>query len=74
MTTGRVKWFDQVKGFGFISSDEGGPDAFVHYSQVRGQGHGRRNLEIGQEVQFRPEMTAKGLKAFDVVARCPEWR
>jgi CspA family cold shock protein len=62
--TGRVKWFNGTKGFGFIEQD-GGADVFVHYSAI--QGDGFRNLEEGQQVEFSVEQGPKGLKAADVV-------
>lgn len=50
MKTGTVKWFNNTKGFGFISPDEGGQDLFVHYSDVQMEGY--RNLEQGQRVCY----------------------
>jgi CspA family cold shock protein len=61
--TGRVKWFNGSKGFGFIEQ-ENGADVFVHYSAI--QGDGFRNLEEGQQVEFSVEQGPKGLKAADV--------
>lgn len=49
MATGTVKWFSPEKGFGFILQ-EGGPDVFVHFSSI--QGEGCKNLEEGQQVEF----------------------
>ena len=57
------KWFDQ-KGYGFISQ-EGGPDIFVHYADVQGQGY--RSLEVGDKVQFEVVQASKGPKAQNVV-------
>ncbi len=48
MINGTVKWFNSEKGFGFIVSDDGGSDVFVHYSEI--QGGGFRNLEENQKV------------------------
>ena len=62
--TGTVKWFNGAKGFGFITR-EGGPDVFVHFSAIRGDGF--RNLEEGQRVEFTIEHDRKGLRAADVV-------
>jgi CspA family cold shock protein len=61
---GTVKWFNGAKGYGFIAR-EGGPDVFVHYSAI--QGDGFRNLEEGQRVEFTIEQGPKGLKAANVV-------
>jgi len=67
-TTGRVKWFSRVKGYGFIVPDgnEATKDVFVHYSAIRGEGF--RNLDEGQLVEFTIEDTPKGPQAADVVA------
>ncbi|MGD8902799.1 MAG: cold-shock protein [Anaerolineae bacterium] len=61
--TGTVKWFNGSKGFGFIEREEG-PDVFVHFSAIRGDGF--RNLEEGQSVEFNVEQGQKGLQAADV--------
>lgn len=63
--TGTVKWFNDAKGFGFITR-EGGEDVFVHYRQIRGEGH--RSLNEGQPVEYGITQTPKGLQAEDVVA------
>jgi CspA family cold shock protein len=60
---GTVKWFNGGKGYGFIER-EGGPDVFVHYSAI--QGDGFRNLEEGQKVEFDVEQGAKGPQATNV--------
>jgi len=67
-TTGRVKWFSRVKGYGFIVPDgnEATKDVFVHFSAIRGEGF--RNLDEGQLVEFTIEDTPKGPQAADVVA------
>jgi CspA family cold shock protein len=62
-TTGTVKWFNGAKGYGFIER-EAGPDVFVHFSAIRGEGF--RNLEEGQSVEFNVEQGPKGLQATDV--------
>ena len=62
---GTVKWFNRSKGYGFIER-EGGPDVFVHYSAIAGDGF--RNLEEGQSVEFSVTEGPKGLQAADVVA------
>ncbi len=60
---GTVKWFNGSKGYGFISR-EGGPDVFVHFSAIVGDGF--RNLEEGQHVEFTVEKGPKGLQAANV--------
>jgi cold shock protein len=67
MTTGTVKWFNSEKGFGFISQDDGGPDVFVHFSAITGNGY--RNLEENQKVDFETTQGPKGLQASDVALR-----
>ena len=62
--TGKVKWFDPEKGFGFINSGEG-EDIFVHYSQIQEEGY--RSLEEGQEVTFELSRTPRGLQARNVL-------
>jgi CspA family cold shock protein len=64
MATGSVKWFNEKKGYGFISSDEGG-DVFVHYSEI--QGDGFRTLYEGQQVRFEVTRGRKGPQATNVV-------
>jgi cold shock protein len=61
--TGTVKWFNGSKGYGFIEREEG-PDVFVHFSAIRGEGF--RNLEEGQTVEFEVEQGPKGLQAANV--------
>lgn len=63
-TTGKVKWFSQVKGYGFIEQDEG-PDIFVHYSSI--EGNGFRTLSEGDRVEFDVQQQEQGLKARNVV-------
>ena len=65
--TGRVKWFDDAKGYGFIESDEG--DVFVHFSAIVSNVPGRKSLYEGQEVDFDVEPGPKGLKAANVRVR-----
>jgi len=62
---GTVKWFNGSKGYGFLAR-ENGPDVFVHYSAIQGDGY--RNLEEGQKVEFSIEKGPKGLQAVRVVA------
>jgi len=61
--TGTVKWFSRKKGYGFIAQPNG-PDVFVHYSAIQGDGY--RNLEEGQQVEFSIEQGPKGLQAANV--------
>jgi CspA family cold shock protein len=65
MASGKVKWFSEAKGYGFIATDEG-KDIFVHFSAIRGEG--RRNLYEGQEVEFEVVEGPKGPQASDVLA------
>lgn len=60
---GRVKWFNDAKGFGFIEQEEG-PDVFVHYSAIEGEGY--KSLAEGQEVTFEVTEGDKGLQAQNV--------
>ena len=64
MPVGKVKWFNDQKGYGFIQADEGGPDVFVHHSVIQSQGF--RTLAEGQVVEFETEPSAKGPKATSV--------
>ncbi len=63
MAEGKVKWFNEKKGFGFIENDEGG-DIFVHYSAI--QGAGFRTLHEGQRISFDIEQGNKGPSAVNV--------
>jgi cold shock protein len=66
MAQGTVKWFNAEKGFGFIEQDGGGPDVFVHYSAISGNGY--RSLEENQRVEFEVTQGQKGPQAEDVRA------
>lgn len=62
--SGTVKWFNNTKGYGFITRAEG-EDIFVHYSSIRGEGY--RSLREGQKVEFSVVDSGKGLQAQDVI-------
>lgn len=64
MITGTVKWFNDAKGFGFITPSDGGKDVFVHHSAI--QGGGFKSLTEGQKVQFELEQGPKGPSAKNV--------
>ncbi len=64
MARGRVKWFNEEKGYGFIAPDEGGEDLFVHYTGIEGSGF--RSLEEGERVSYEPARGRKGEQAENV--------
>ncbi|GAA2746556.1 MULTISPECIES: cold-shock protein [Kitasatospora] len=64
MTQGTVKWFNAEKGFGFIEQDGGGPDVFVHFSNITGGGF--RELQENQRVEFDVTQGQKGPQAENV--------
>ncbi len=66
MASGKVKWFNEQKGYGFIEAD-GGKELFVHHTGIAGDGF--KNLYEGQQVQFDIEQGAKGPKAVNVTVR-----
>ncbi|MEI8208870.1 MAG: cold-shock protein [Methylococcales bacterium] len=67
MATGTVKWFNESKGFGFISPSDGSPDVFVHFSAIASEG-GFRTLTEGQAVKYEVESGAKGPQASNVTS------
>jgi len=65
MSTGKVKWFNESKGYGFIEPDGGGRDVFVHYSAIQGEGY--KTLSEGQLVEFEITQGEKGPQAANVM-------
>jgi CspA family cold shock protein len=66
MATGTVKWFNDAKGFGFITQDNGGEDVFCHHTAIKAEGF--RSLQEGQKVEFDVTKGPKGLQASNVRA------
>ncbi|GHC32218.1 MULTISPECIES: cold-shock protein [Aidingimonas] len=64
MATGTVKWFNDTKGYGFISPDEGGDDLFAHFSEIQAEGF--KTLQDGQKVSFDVTQGKKGLQAANI--------
>jgi CspA family cold shock protein len=64
MATGVVKWFNDAKGFGFITPDGGGEDLFAHFSAIQGQGF--KSLKEGQKVEFEVTQGPKGKQASNI--------
>lgn len=65
--TGTVKWFDEGKGFGFITPDNGGKDLFAHFSQIQGE-NGFKTLAENQRVSFEATQGQKGPQASNIKA------
>ena len=66
MATGKVKWFNDSKGFGFIEADDGGDDLFVHHTEITAEGF--RSLQEGQKVEYEAGQGPKGPQATNVRA------
>ncbi|MFP3343247.1 cold-shock protein [Vreelandella aquamarina] len=66
MATGTVKWFNDTKGYGFISPDDGGDDLFAHFSEIQAEGF--KTLQDGQKVSFEVTQGKKGLQASNIRA------
>ncbi|HUN94062.1 MAG TPA: cold-shock protein [Burkholderiaceae bacterium] len=64
METGTVKWFNDAKGFGFITPESGGKDLFAHFSEI--QGSGFKSLAEGQRVQYSVKQGPKGPQATEI--------
>jgi len=69
MATGIVKWFNNAKGYGFVTPDDGEQDVFVHFSAIEMEGY--RTLKEGQRVEFEVEQGPKGLHAQNLHAAAP---
>jgi CspA family cold shock protein len=64
VATGTVKWFNDAKGYGFITPDQGGKDLFIHHSNIAGGGY--KSLAEGAKVVFEQRDGSKGVEAYDV--------
>jgi CspA family cold shock protein len=69
MATGVVKWFNNAKGYGFVTPDDGEQDVFVHFSAIEMEGY--RTLKEGQRVEFEVQQGPKGLHAQHLHAAAP---
>ena len=69
MATGTVKWFNDDKGYGFITQDDGGKDVFVHHRAISGEGF--KSLTEGAKVEYQVEDGPKGPQALDVSVVAP---
>ena len=65
MAKGTVKWFNNSKGYGFITPEDGGNDVFVHHNSIQGEGY--KSLDEGQTVEFEVQQGQKGPEAINVV-------
>ncbi|MEV4434794.1 cold-shock protein [Streptomyces sp. NPDC049585] len=64
MATGTVKWFNETKGFGFITPEGGGDDLFAHFSEIRTEGF--KTLQENQKVEFEVKTGPKGIQASNI--------
>src|SRR5258708_2570549 len=62
--TGKIKWFNDAKGFGFVTPDDGSKDVFVHFSSIQGEGF--KSLAEGDKIEFEVQESEKGPKAANV--------
>ncbi len=65
MAKGKIKWFSDQKGYGFVTPDDGSKDCFVHHSAIQGEGY--KSLSEGQEIEFTVEQGPKGPQATNVM-------
>jgi CspA family cold shock protein len=66
---GKVKWFNEDKGYGFIEREDGGEDVFLHYSEIQDSARGFKSIEEDAQVEFEVEPGPKGPKAVNVQRR-----